>query len=649
MLAEDAIEEKIKFPVIAQVKVDGCFSYGTLIQTSAGLKKIGDIVKNKLNVKVLSYNDATQQLEYKKVINWFDNGKKTGHGFCTVGMVTNDHKFFSTEKGWQPLNEQETISKIDNEYLNSVLVGMLLGDESLTIEKREGGKGATRIVWRVSKADEAWGDYKQKMLNNIVSSSKKAVKSGYGSDVFAYCTKMLQGIPTIAQNFYDMDESSDRYGKRKMDLLREDFAPYFTDLSLAIWYMDDGTLRENNGNPLTPRISFSVPRYSEDTHEVFRKMFLSKYGFAPTFHKYGKDVSMIFTSAESTYLLWRMSQVAGGIISRKIPVSMRNNILPKVVDKLQLIDVQNTFGEGKVCEFIGYDIEVEDNHNYFANGYLVHNCRLLHITGKATGRSLKQYKNKYTSNLFSAEKYAWLDGEAYAGTNMYAQDLCRKTTSALNRIQGEPTVSWMVFDYLHPYVENDIYLVRLKFLEDNIRLLKLNKEIDDRISVVPWEIVYDLESLLRFEEKQLALGAEGIILRDPNGMYKNGRSTVKEGGLLRIKRFTSEEAICIGIKEGNKNTNIAKVNELGKTERSSHKENMVPNGEVGTIIAKSLNKDLTFDCSPGNMTQEECKYYFENQDELIGKVFTFKHFAHGAKNTFRFPSFVSIRLEEDIS
>ena len=75
-------------------------------------------------------------------------------------------------------------------------------------------------------------------------------------------------------------------------------------------------------------------------------------------------------------------------------------------------------------------------------------CRLLHITGKATGRSLKQYKNKYTSNLFSDEKYAWLDGEAYAGTDMYAQDLCRKTTSALNRIEGEPFVSWMVFDYL---------------------------------------------------------------------------------------------------------------------------------------------------------------------------------------------------------
>jgi len=78
----------------------------------------------------------------------------------------------------------------------------------------------------------------------------------------------------------------------------------------------------------------------------------------------------------------------------------------------------------------------------------VDGCRLLHITGKATGRSLKQYKNKYTSNLFSAEKYAWLDGEAYAGTDMYAQDLCRKTTSALNRIQGEPIVCWMVFDLI---------------------------------------------------------------------------------------------------------------------------------------------------------------------------------------------------------
>lgn len=279
----------------------------------------------------------------------------------------------------------------------------------------------------------------------------------------------------------------------------------------------------------------------------------------------------------------------------------------------------------------------------------VDGCRLLHITGKATGRSLKQYKNKHTSSLFSDEKYAWLDGEAYAGTDVYAQDLCRKTTSALNRIEGEPLVSWMVFDFLQDGLLNKPYIERLYALESHVATLKLHGELDNRISVVPWELVYDLASLLRFEEKQLALGAEGIILRDPNGMYKNGRSTVKEGGLLRIKRFTSEEAICIGIKEGNTNNNVAKVNELGKTERSSHKENMTPNGEVGTIIAKSLEKGLTFDCSPGNMTQAECKWYFEHQDKLIGKVFTFKHFLKGFKNTYRFPTFVSIRLEEDIS
>lgn len=276
-------------------------------------------------------------------------------------------------------------------------------------------------------------------------------------------------------------------------------------------------------------------------------------------------------------------------------------------------------------------------------------CRLLHITGKATGRSLKQYKNKHTSALFSAGQYAWLDGEAYAGTDMYAQDLCRKTTSALNRIEGESYISWMLFDWLDPDVSSFNYLTRLELLKTHVSVMKKTGKFDDRISVVPWKLVHNLEELLQFEQEQLDLGAEGIILRDPNGLYKNGRSTVKEGGLLRIKRFTSEEAICLGIKEGNTNTNEAKTNELGKTERSSHKENMIPNGEVGTIVAKSLKKGLTFDCSPGNMTQAECRYYFEHQDELVGKVFTFKHFEKGFKNTYRFPTFVSIRQEEDMS
>ena len=276
----------------------------------------------------------------------------------------------------------------------------------------------------------------------------------------------------------------------------------------------------------------------------------------------------------------------------------------------------------------------------------VDGCRMMHITGKATGRSLKPYKNEHTTKYYSRQRFSGFDGEAFAGEDMYAQNLCRKTTSALNRIKGEPTLSWMLFDLVDPVTESLPYEQRLAHLERECAQIG-----EKLVFVVPWKLCHNLEELLAFEQEELAKGAEGIILRDPNGMYKQGRSTVKEGGLLRIKRFVDEEAIVVAIKEGNKNNNVAKTNELGHTERSSHQENMDPNGQVGTLVCVKEIGGEEFNVAPGNMTEEDCIYYFQNQQEIVGKTITFKHFPKGRKEgstAYRFPTFKHIRIEEDM-
>jgi DNA ligase-1 len=270
-------------------------------------------------------------------------------------------------------------------------------------------------------------------------------------------------------------------------------------------------------------------------------------------------------------------------------------------------------------------------------------CRLLHITGKATGRSLKPYKNKHTTAKFSAACYAGFDGEAFVGLNPYAQSLCRDTTSALNTITGEPIISWMVFDYLTEDTINLPYIERLEALREYLSVTSCPS-----VFIVPWKLVHNEEELLAFEKECLERGAEGIIIRDPQGMYKQGRSTVKEGGLLRLKRFADEEAVVVGVIEGKSNQNEAKTNELGHTERSTHQENMIPNGEVGTLLCQIGNGEV-FKVSPGCMTQEECLYYFQNQDKLMGRTITFSHFPHGRKDAYRFATFKNFRAAEDMS
>ena len=191
-------------------------------------------------------------------------------------------------------------------------------------------------------------------------------------------------------------------------------------------------------------------------------------------------------------------------------------------------------------------------------------------------------------------------------------------------------------------------------------------EVGDGIARVSGLPKCAVNELLQFEEDCLSMGFEGVILRDPDGLHKSGRSTVKSGAYLRIKRFIDFEGVVVNLVEAMENQNEAKTNELGNTERSTHKENMVPKGMVGTIQLRSLQdvvdangnvliaKDQVVDVGPGNMVHSERIRAWESfvagaPDSLVGKVAKSKFFPKGQKDLPRFPTFVSLRAEEDMS
>ena len=278
--------------------------------------------------------------------------------------------------------------------------------------------------------------------------------------------------------------------------------------------------------------------------------------------------------------------------------------------------------------------------------------RALCIDGKLVGRSLKPFANKYVTHLLSRPEFNGFDGEITVGTpdNRTSETLCRDTTSALNRIDGEPIVTWTIFDTQ----SNKKYSDRMK----DILINQVGTQA--YIRVIGGSHVRNMQELLAYESQCLDMGYEGVILRDPDGLYKEGRSDSKMQ-CWRIKRFIEEEILVTSILEGSKNNNEKKVNELGRTERSSHQENMQPNGEVGTIIG-TLLKDvvhpvtgnilfkggLEVQVSPGEMTQNECKFYWNNQDQIIGKVIKFKTFPQGVKDKPRFPTFVCFRDKSEV-
>jgi DNA ligase-1 len=289
--------------------------------------------------------------------------------------------------------------------------------------------------------------------------------------------------------------------------------------------------------------------------------------------------------------------------------------------------------------------------------------RFMHLIGKPTGRSLKQHKNRHANVFFDAAILSGLDGEMAANIDPSHPDLCRITSSALGTYEGRPFLKWWIFDHIREGVSSDLpYSERYKIAKQCVEYLKFTFPIfEPHIELVPSFNCVSENDLLSLEEDFLELGYEGVIIRDPNGLHKQGRSTIREGGLLRIKRFVEEEAEIVAIIEGETNNNEALTNELGHTYRTSHQANKVGNNMVGSLQGKllknvldPLTKKLLFEAgqlitiSPGSLDHNQRKYYYENPNEIIGKISKFKFFPKGMKDKPRFPNHVSFREKEDL-
>ena len=274
-----------------------------------------------------------------------------------------------------------------------------------------------------------------------------------------------------------------------------------------------------------------------------------------------------------------------------------------------------------------------------------------------TGRSLKRHKNLYTTRFYSAPEYANLDGEL-AADDERSPTLCRTTSSALSRIEGEPFTLFHVFDWLHKSVYHLNYADRYEQLCGHIKSQQ-SRGLCSHARVVPMFICRDLEELLHQDTLWLQQGYEGTIIRGLEAGHKQGRSTVSRGELLRIKRFIDAEALVVSLEEGNDNNNVPQTNELGRTFRTSHRDNKTPNGTIGNMQCVMLEdvmyqkqiilkKHQTVTVSPGTMDHATRKQLFENQDQIVQHVVKFKFFPKGIKDKPRFPTYQAHRSAEDM-
>lgn len=268
--------------------------------------------------------------------------------------------------------------------------------------------------------------------------------------------------------------------------------------------------------------------------------------------------------------------------------------------------------------------------------------RMLNIDDKAVGRSLKPHANKHVTAKFSKPIYDGFDGEVTFGY-IQGDSLCRDTTSVLNTIEGTPEVVWNLFEYIPKHLQDKPYKERYNALERY-----WDDYPDKHIKIVPYTVINSIEEAEAFYQESLDLGYEGAIFRDPEAPHKSGRCTAKEAAYVRMKPSSDKEAIVLRLEEAMENLNEAKVNELGHTERSSHKENKVGKGMVGMLVCRDVLSGQEINVGAGKMTHGERYYFWDNPEEIVGKFIKYKSMDSGVKDKPRFPRFMSIRAESDM-
>lgn len=261
-------------------------------------------------------------------------------------------------------------------------------------------------------------------------------------------------------------------------------------------------------------------------------------------------------------------------------------------------------------------------------------------------RKLKKIPNAHVQQLLDRQEFANLDGELVVGPPN-ADDVYRKTMSGVMSRDGEPDVKMMVFDVV-PTKGWYGLTADASFTERLTRLHGIVEADKTGVLVLVEQVaVFNEEELTALEEKWLAMGYEGAMIRSPHGAYKFGRSTVREGHLLKLKRFCDSEAEVLECLELEHNDNVAEKNELGRTKRSSHKAGKRAGGTLGALRVRDVKTGVEFQIGSG-FTDQDRSELWTIRTEMPGSFVKYSYFPTGSKDKPRFPVYLGRRSEIDM-
>jgi len=269
--------------------------------------------------------------------------------------------------------------------------------------------------------------------------------------------------------------------------------------------------------------------------------------------------------------------------------------------------------------------------------------RCLFIDGKMLSRSLKPIRNGYLQQKYeplkqySKDYNVILDGELY-GHGMTFQQISSDVMTTYK--QTDQRLSYWAFDCI---VEEDY---AMPFYARLANLIKIVNIVLCPIVYVDQELVKTHEEITKHFETVQESGYEGLILRPSNSRYKQGRSTVKEGLMLKIKPWHTWDARIVGIiQETEVDPDAPRTtNELGRSVTSKKQDDRVLIERACAFLVTYGNQMVKVSLA---MTQLEREEVWENSKDYLGKMIEYKGMLVGSKNVPRHPIFVRFREDKE--
>lgn len=273
--------------------------------------------------------------------------------------------------------------------------------------------------------------------------------------------------------------------------------------------------------------------------------------------------------------------------------------------------------------------------------------RCLKINGQIVSRTFKPIPNDYVRTILTRRLPDGIDGELMLRRRADFNEI----QSAIMTIKGAPSFEFWAFDYVKDSLDKP-YSERLKDLQEwyeneypKTQIMPIDMTNDVKL-ILP-KLIETPEQLHEYEQDIVVeQGFEGVMTRTPDGPYKCGRATLKEGYLTKVVRVFRDEGTVIGFEEKMHNENELEEDEFGLAKRSSKKDGKVGAETLGRLTLR-LESGIEFGTGTGFDDAARLEIW-KNKEKYLGKKVTFEYRHLSKDDVPRFPAFVGFRHENDL-